>query len=180
MTTVRDLGDNRFAVLDRAVRDDEPSVVGSGPPITSVGGHCAALGGGVDDSDGLRDAVAERQDHGAQVVKIIVSGGAMTAGSDLLRLQFDVAEVRLVVDEAHRRGLPVTAHAHPVSAVEVCLAAGVDAIEHCTCLTGTGIGHRTPCSMAWPNARSRSAPRSAGCPRCRRRRRRLRSCAGRE
>ncbi|GAA1805734.1 amidohydrolase family protein [Luedemannella flava] len=139
VTTVRDLGDNRFAVLDRAVRDDEPSVVGSGPPITSVGGHCAALGGGVDDSDGLRDAVAERQDHGAQVVKIIVSGGAMTAGSDLLRLQFDVAEVRLVVDEAHRRGLPVTAHAHPVSAVEVCLAAGVDAIEHCTCLTGTGI-----------------------------------------
>jgi imidazolonepropionase-like amidohydrolase len=33
----------------------------------------------------------------------------------------------------------VTAHAHPVSAVEACLAAGVDAIEHCTCLTATGI-----------------------------------------
>jgi imidazolonepropionase-like amidohydrolase len=138
-TTVRDLGDNRFAVLDRTVRDDEPSVVGSGPPITSANGHCAALGGGVSGSGRLRTAVAERQDHGAQIVKLIVSGGAMTAGSDLLRVQFDLTDVRVVVDEAHRRGLPVTAHAHPVSAVEMCLAAGVDAIEHCTCLTATGI-----------------------------------------
>jgi imidazolonepropionase-like amidohydrolase len=139
VTTVRDLGDNRFAVVDRTVRDDEPSVVGSGPPITSVGGHCAALGGAVGDRGELRAAVAERHDHGVQIVKLIVSGGAMTAGSDLLHVQFDVADVRVVVDEAHRRGLPVTAHAHPVSAVAVCLAAGVDAIEHCTCLTATGI-----------------------------------------
>ncbi|AEV81171.1 Imidazolonepropionase [Actinoplanes sp. SE50] len=139
VTTVRDLGDNRFAVVDRTVRDDEPSVVGSGPPITSTGGHCAALGGAARDRAGLRAAVAQRYDRGAQIIKVIVSGGAMTAGSDLLRLQFDVAEVRDVVDEAHRRGLPVTAHAHPVSAVQVCLAAGVDAIEHCTCLTDTGI-----------------------------------------
>ncbi|MEV6598663.1 amidohydrolase family protein [Actinoplanes sp. NPDC051346] len=139
VTTVRDLGDNRFAVLDRTVRHDEPSVVGSGPPITSVDGHCAALGGGVSGTAALRAAVAERDDHGAQIVKVIVSGGAMTVGSDLLRLQFDVADVRVVVDEAHRRGLPVTAHAHPVSAVEVCLAAGVDGIEHCTCLTPDGI-----------------------------------------
>ncbi|PRY30876.1 amidohydrolase family protein [Pseudosporangium ferrugineum] len=139
VTTVRDLGDNRFAVLDRTVRDDEPSVVGSGPPITSADGHCAALGGAVTGRDALRAAVAQRHDHGAQIVKVVVSGGAMTAGSDLLRLQFEVADVRVVVDEAHRRGLPVTAHAHPVSAVEVCLAAGVDAIEHCTCLTPYGI-----------------------------------------
>jgi imidazolonepropionase-like amidohydrolase len=93
----------------------------------------------VSDREELRTAVAERDDHGAQIVKLIVSGGAMTAGSDLLRNQFDVDDVRVVVDEAHRRGLPVTAHAHPVSAVEVCLAAGIDAIEHCTCLTATGI-----------------------------------------
>ncbi|WP_344076431.1 amidohydrolase family protein [Luedemannella helvata] len=139
VTTVRDLGDNRFAALNRPVREDEPRVIGSGPPITSVNGHCAALGGEAAGASALRGAVAERHERGAQTIKIIVSGGAMTAGSDLLRLQFDIADVRVVVDEAHRRGLPVTAHAHPVSAVEVCLAAGVDAIEHCTCLTATGI-----------------------------------------
>jgi imidazolonepropionase-like amidohydrolase len=139
VTTVRDLGDNRFVVVDRTVRDDEPSVVGSGPPITSVNGHCSALGGQASGNSALRSAVAERHDRGAKVIKIVVSGGAMTAGSDLLRLQFDVADVRVVVSEAHRRGLPVTAHAHSVDAVEVCLAAGVDGIEHCTCLTPTGI-----------------------------------------
>jgi imidazolonepropionase-like amidohydrolase len=145
VTTVRDLGDNRFAVVDRPVRDDEPSVVGSGPPITSENGHCATLGGAVRSAPGLRAAVAERLDHGVQIVKIIVSGGAMTAGSDLLRLQFDLADIRLVVDEAHRRGLPVTAHAHPVAAVALSLAAGVDAIEHCTCLTSNGI--ETPAAV---------------------------------
>ncbi|MDG4803741.1 amidohydrolase family protein [Micromonospora sp. WMMD980] len=145
VTTVRDLGDNRFVVVERAVRDDEPSVVGAGPPITSVNGHCAALGGQASGSKALRSAVAERHDRGAKIVKIVVSGGAMTAGSDLLRLQFELADVRVVVEEAHRRGLPVTAHAHPVVAVELCLAAGVDGIEHCTCLTPTGI--HTPASV---------------------------------
>ncbi|MFI5496770.1 amidohydrolase family protein [Actinoplanes sp. NPDC051859] len=145
VTTVRDLGDNRYAVLDRKVQDDEPSVLGAGPPITSVGGHCAALGGEASGPAALRDAVAERAEHGAHVVKVIVSGGAMTAGSDLLRLQFAAADVRVVVEEAHRRGIPVTAHAHPVAAVEVCLSAGVDAIEHCTCLTANGI--HTPAAV---------------------------------
>jgi imidazolonepropionase-like amidohydrolase len=116
-------------------------VVGSGPPVTTPGGHCAALGGATG-RQALRAAVARRHEHGAQIIKVIVSGGAMTRGSDLLHLQFDTADVRCVVDEAHRRGLPVTAHAHSVSSVEVSLAAGVDAIEHCTCLTATGI--RTP------------------------------------
>jgi imidazolonepropionase-like amidohydrolase len=142
VTSVRDLGDTRWAVLDRKARDGEPSVVGSGPPITSPGGHCAAMGGEASGAPALRALVAQRHERGAQAVKIVVSGGAMTAGSDLLELQFGLDEVRLVVEEAHRRGLAVTAHAHSVPSVEVCVAAGVDGIEHCTCLTAQGI--RTP------------------------------------
>jgi imidazolonepropionase-like amidohydrolase len=143
VTTVRDLGDTRWAVLSRQARDGEPSVVGSGPPITSPGGHCAAMGGEASGAAALSARVAERQERGAQAVKIVVSGGAMTAGSDLLELQFWLDDVRLVVGEARRRGLPVTAHAHSVPSVEVCVAAGVDGIEHCTCLTGSGI-HTPP------------------------------------
>jgi imidazolonepropionase-like amidohydrolase len=139
VTTVRDLGDTRWAVLDRPARDDEPRVVASGPPITSPGGHCAAMGGAASGTEALRARVAERSERGAQVVKVVVSGGAMTAGSDLLQLQFGVEDVRSVVDEAHRRGLPVTAHAHSVSSVEVSVAAGVDGVEHCTCLTSRGV-----------------------------------------
>jgi imidazolonepropionase-like amidohydrolase len=143
VTAVRDLGDTRWAVLDREAQDGEPSVVGSGPPITSPGGHCAAMGGEASGAAPLRALVAELHERGAQAVKIVVSGGAMTAGSDLLELQFGLDDVRLVVEEAHRRGLAVTAHAHSTASVEVCVAAGVDGIEHCTCLTARGI-HTPP------------------------------------
>jgi imidazolonepropionase-like amidohydrolase len=43
-----------------------------------------------------------------------------------------------VVDEAHAAGLAVTAHAHSLAAVEQVLAAGVDGLERCSCLTASG------------------------------------------
>ncbi|HEY6794088.1 MAG TPA: amidohydrolase family protein [Kineosporiaceae bacterium] len=158
ITTVRDLGDTRWAVVDRAAREGEPRVVASGPPITSPGGHCAAMGGAAEGPAELRDAVARRSERGTQVIKMVVSGGAMTAGSDLLQPQFGPDDVRVVVEEAHRRGLPVTAHAHSVPSVEVCLAAGVDGIEHCTCLTDRGIHTPEPLVRALAAARVQVCP----------------------
>jgi len=147
VTTVRDLGDHHWAVLGRAAggpRDGEPRVVAAGPPLTTPAGHCWSMGGQVRGARELADAVRERAERGADVVKVMVSGGSMTPGSDLLALQFGVVEVGLVVRLAHAAGLPVTAHAHSVAAVEVSLAAGVDGIEHCTCLTGAGLESPEP------------------------------------
>jgi imidazolonepropionase-like amidohydrolase len=48
-------------------------------------------------------------------------------------------ELRAVVDQAHAAGLLVTAHAHPLTAIRDAVAAGVDAIEHGTFVTETGI-----------------------------------------
>src|SRR5947207_6421924 len=46
VTAVRDLGDQQWAVVDRhRNRRHGPTVVASGPPITSPGGHCATMGG---------------------------------------------------------------------------------------------------------------------------------------
>ncbi len=45
----------------------------------------------------------------------------------------------MVVAEAHALDLPVTAHAHGLPAVEQAVAAGVDGIEHGSCLTPSGI-----------------------------------------
>jgi imidazolonepropionase-like amidohydrolase len=145
VTTVRDLGDRRGAVLDWRRTEGQrhgrphPTVVAAGPPVTCRSGHCWNMGGEAEGADQLRRAVRERADLGADVVKIMASGGAMTPGTDVLACQFTLEEMRAAVDEAHRVGLPVTAHAHALPAVRQALAAGVDGIEHCTCLTPAGI-----------------------------------------
>ena len=70
----------------------------------------------------------------------------MTPTSDVRACQFTTEEVRTVVEEAHRLGLAVSAHAHALTAVKQCVAAGVDAIEHCSCLSGQGM--HTPPQLA--------------------------------
>jgi imidazolonepropionase-like amidohydrolase len=97
------------------------------------------MGGEAGGLDELRRAVRERAGHGADLVKIMTSGGAMTPHTDIRACQFTLTEVRTVVDEAHRLGLPVTAHAHALAAVEQCVAAGVDGIEHCSCIGADGM-----------------------------------------
>jgi imidazolonepropionase-like amidohydrolase len=113
--------------------------VASGPPITISQGHCWHLGGEADTPDELRAAVRQRAERRVDVVKVMASGGALTAGTDVQSCQYSVEQLRLVVDEAHAAGLPVTAHAHALSAIERAIAAGVDGIEHCTCVTERGI-----------------------------------------
>ena len=150
VTCVRDLGDFEWAVVDRrrapADGQIEPTVVASGPPITIDQGHCWPMGGVTSGVDGLRAAVRERVDRGADVVKIMTSGGAMTPGTDVLLCQFTVEELRVVVEEAHRLGLPVTGHAHSLPAVQQCADAELDGIEHCSCLTPDGFN--TPPELA--------------------------------
>ena len=139
VTAVRDLGDLNWAVVDRHRDSAGPTVVAAGPPLTSTGGHCWSMGGEVAGVEQVRRAVRERYDRGADVVKLMASGGAMTMTTDVLACQFSAEEVRAACEEAHRWGLPITAHAHAVAAVEQAVAAGVDGIEHCTCLTAAGI-----------------------------------------
>ena len=146
VTAVRDLGDAGWSVVDRHRGPPGPTVVASGPPLTSVQGHCWAMGGEVSGVEQVRQAVRERHERGADVVKLMASGGAMTTGTDVLACQFTVEEVTAACDEAHRWGLPVTAHAHALSAVEQVVEAGVDGIEHCSCVTAQGI--RTPPELA--------------------------------
>jgi imidazolonepropionase-like amidohydrolase len=135
VTSVRDLGDHQFAVVDRRL----PNVVAAGPPITTVHGHCWSMGGEATGEDELRRAVRDRAGRGADVVKIMASGGVMTTDTDVAGAQFTADELRAVVDEAHGLGLPVAAHAHAVQAIRFCLEAGVDDVEHCTCIVPGGV-----------------------------------------
>lgn len=143
VTTVRDLGDRRYATIDwrdqRADGDGLPTVLASGPPLTTPGGHCWNMGGEVAGIDALRAAVRDRAERGVDIVKIMASGGLTTPGTDVALTQFTVEELAAVVAEAHSLGLQVTAHAHALEAIRNVLDAGVDAIEHLTFLTEAGV-----------------------------------------
>lgn len=145
VTTVRDLGDRCFCVVERRDRQRhtrlvEPTIVASGPPLTSVGGHCFFMGGEVSSATAIDRAIAERVEREVDIVKVMTSGGLNTPGSDEMHNQFTTQELRTIVDGAHRAGLPVTAHAHGTPAVEQALEVGVDGIEHCSCATERGLG----------------------------------------
>jgi imidazolonepropionase-like amidohydrolase len=140
VTTVRDLGDRDYLSLALRGTDDLPTIVAAGPPITTPAGHCHFLGGGTEPApEALRAAVRERADRGVDVIKVMASGGTMTPGTRQEDAQFTPDLLRVVVDEAHRLGLPVTAHAHGTSAIRNALDAGADGLEHVSFWSADGV-----------------------------------------
>lgn len=142
VTTARSLGNEHEWVADlRAmIRDGElegPRLYAAGPVFTTRGGHpvVTIFGGRVvgvtqvpDDPDEARDAVRRLAtgDRAVDIVKVI-----QERGRDGRPLEpIDPAVLRAIVDEAHERGLPVTAHWGTADDLSEVLAAGVDSLEH--------------------------------------------------
>jgi imidazolonepropionase-like amidohydrolase len=68
--------------------------------------------------------------HGAKVIKVSASGGVMSHSTSPGSQQYSDAEFAAIADEAHRAGLRVAAHAVGDRAVQACIRAGIDCIEH--------------------------------------------------
>jgi imidazolonepropionase-like amidohydrolase len=144
VTTVRDLGDRNYlaiALRDEYVADPEagPEVVAAGPPITRTRGHCWFLGGEADGIAGMRAAVAERVTRGADVVKVMATGGVITPGWGPHESQYTLEELAAAAEAAHAAGKPITAHAHGPRGIADAVAAGVDGIEHGSFFTEDGV-----------------------------------------
>ncbi len=140
VTTVRDLGDRGYLSLVLRGRPDLPTILAAGPPITTPAGHCHFLGGGTEPTvEGVRSAVRERVERGVDVIKIMASGGTMTPGSRQEATQFPADVLAAAVDEAHRHGLPITAHAHGTGSIRDALDAGTDGIEHVSFWSADGV-----------------------------------------
>jgi imidazolonepropionase-like amidohydrolase len=148
VTTVRDLGDRHGLALrlneeiGRGVTPG-PCIVSAGTPATPPGGHCHFLGGEVSGVTEIRDLVQRNLAAGAGVIKAMVTGGGLTkSGPKSWESQFTAEELQALVDEAHKAGVPVAAHAHGADGIAAAVEAGVDTIEHCTWMTGDGFDLR--------------------------------------
>ncbi|SFO03864.1 amidohydrolase family protein [Amycolatopsis rubida] len=143
VTTARDLGDrDGLAIQFRDRHAQGLRIVASGPPITVPDGHCWFLGGTASGEAELRARVRKNAELGADVIKVMASGGQITPNSpSMWDNQFTAAELAAIVDEAEKAGLSVAAHAHGTDAIAAAADAGVSTIEHCTWLRNGGGGY---------------------------------------
>jgi imidazolonepropionase-like amidohydrolase len=137
VTTIRDAAsaDGIGAALKRAAADGfikAPRIFACLQGICMTGGHGAdALTGGVIEADGvdeIRKAVRQNLKNGADCIKVLTSEGYR--GQELNQEELDAA-----VEEAHRFGAKIAAHAGYGDSIGMCIRAGFDSIEHGTHLT---------------------------------------------
>ena len=154
-TTVRNLGLMVYTAgflldVDLARAVDQgwfpgPRIFPAGHAITPTGGHLdptmfqglapgimpqsveSGIANGVSE---VRKSVRYQMKYGAKLIKISASGGVMSFSSAAGAQQYSDEELAAIVDEAHRNGLRVAAHAHGDAGIRACIRAGVDCIEH--------------------------------------------------
>lgn len=92
--------------------------------------HAGWDNGIVDSADAARFRVREHRRRGADLIKLMPSGGIASTGDDPRRQTMTNEEVRAAVETAHALGMKVAAHLYPAGAIENAVMAGVDSVEH--------------------------------------------------
>jgi imidazolonepropionase-like amidohydrolase len=135
VTTIRDLGGTGALSIEIAAMVERgeltgPRTIAAGQVITMTGGHGHWMGIEADGPDAVRRATRLQIKAGATAIKVMATGGMMTPGRQAGVPQLTVEEMSAAVDEAHKRDLPVGAHAESRVGVLNALRAGVDSVEH--------------------------------------------------
>ncbi|MDH2901625.1 MAG: amidohydrolase family protein [archaeon] len=143
-TSVRELGTKSGVFLAKAAEEghfESPRIISCSRALAQTGGDddppsypleigqaLASYSYFCDGPWECRRAVRKVVRDGGKVVKLYASGGFAQGGK--VRLQFTTEEIRAIVDEAHRSGIKVAAHAYGEEALLNAINAGVDSIEH--------------------------------------------------
>lgn len=138
VTTIRDLGamDGVDFGVKRAITEGliiGPRMLVSGRPLCITGGHGRPLSMEVDGADSARHAARLQLKDGADVIKLMATGGVMSPGANL-GSQLTLEEMKAAVEEANKAGKIVSAHAHGVEGIKNAILAGVTTVEHGTFL----------------------------------------------
>src|SRR5262249_4615079 len=115
LTTVRDCGGRGRVVQmlrDRIHRGEVegPDVLSCGMPVTTTRGHCHWLGLIVDSQEEVRQAAEQMLREEADFLKVMATGGNMTASSDPMKAQYDVEALTLIADMGREVGKHTAAH----------------------------------------------------------------------
>jgi imidazolonepropionase-like amidohydrolase len=84
----------------------------------------------VNSPDQARLRVREHRGRGADLIKLMPSGGIASTGDDPRQQLMTNEEMRAAVETAHALGMKVAAHIYPAAAIENAVRAGVDSVEH--------------------------------------------------
>ncbi len=84
----------------------------------------------VDTVEMARLKVREHKRRGADLIKIMPSGGIASTGDDPNQQLMTDAEMQTAIETAHALGMKVAAHIYPAGAIEAAVRAGVDSVEH--------------------------------------------------
>ena len=139
VTTIRDVGGEQF--IEMSLRNainrgfiQGPRMKLSGRVISMTGGHAHFIAREADGPDEMRKAAREQIKAGADLVKLMATGGSATPGQDIHASQLTVEEIAAVTEVAHMMGRTVAAHCHGTGGIRNCMLGGVDSIEHGTYL----------------------------------------------
>jgi imidazolonepropionase-like amidohydrolase len=136
VTTVRDLGAkaDTAVTLKRAVEEGVilgPRMKVCGNMISMTGGHAYDAARVADGPDEVRKAAREMLLNGADLIKLMGSGGGISKVRDFpWSPQYTVEELKAGYDEAHKQGRGTTVHCHNPVGIRMAVNAGVDCIEH--------------------------------------------------
>jgi imidazolonepropionase-like amidohydrolase len=92
--------------------------------------HAGWENGIVDTPEQARIRVREHRRRGADLIKLMPSGGIASTGDDPRQQLMTNEEMQVAVETAHSLGMKVAAHIYPAPAIETAVRAGVDSVEH--------------------------------------------------
>jgi imidazolonepropionase-like amidohydrolase len=135
ITTVRNVGTKynvdiayRNAIAEGWVTG--PRIYASGQPIVMTGGHGHVFAIETDGVDAVRKAARSQLKAGADLLKMMATGGVLTKGTEPGSEQLSETEMRCACEEAARVFKTTAAHAIGLVGIKNAIRAGITTIEH--------------------------------------------------
>lgn len=135
ITTVRNLGTRynvdisyRNAIEEGLVAG--PRIYAAGRPIVMTGGHGHVMAIEADGEEEVRKAARTQLKAGADVLKLMATGGVLTKGTEGGSVQLQEHELRCACEEAAHASKTTAAHAIGTAGIKNAIRAGITTIEH--------------------------------------------------